>query len=66
MCKTKYQKLLTSNEVIKCQEIVLKEKFPLKTYASVLSIQIYLGLCMIGFQIGLIVVKGPYYYVGVG
>ena len=66
MCKSKYQKLLTKEEVTRCKEIVLEEKFPLIVYISVLSIEIFYGLCMIGFGIGLIVVKGPYYYVGTG
>ncbi len=64
--KTKYQKLLTKEEEKKCLQTMLLENFPLKTYVICLSINMVLGFCAIGFQFGLISVKGPLYYVGAG
>ncbi len=64
--RTKYENALTPQERDHCLEIFLKEKFPTKIYAFILIYTILLGLCMIGFQIALIVVKGSWYYIGTG
>ncbi len=64
--KTKYQKLLTKEEEKKCLELMLLGNFPLKTYIICLTINMLLGFCAIGFQFGLISVKGPLYFVGAG
>lgn len=64
--KTKYQRLLSKEEQKKCVKSMLQEKFPLKTYVSCLLVNIVFALCIIGFQIGLISVKGPLYFVGAG
>ncbi len=64
--KTKYQKLLTKDETNRCIKIMLQEKFPFKIYLTCLFVNIFFGCCAIGFQIALISVKGPLYYVGAG
>ena len=64
--KTKYQKLLTKEEEKKCVKLMLLENFPLKSYVICVVVNILFGFCTIGFQIGLMSVKGPLYYVGAG
>lgn len=64
--KTKYQKLLTSEEERKCVKQMLVNELPYKVYLPCLIVNMFLGFCAIGFQLVLMAVKGPLYFVGAG
>ena len=51
MCKTKYQKLLTKDDELKCLDIVLKEKMSVPIYAAIIILEVILVSCIIALGI---------------
>ncbi len=64
--KSEAEKALSKEELKKCQEVMLEEKFPFKRYVITILLNLIIGLSVIGFQIAGIILKSRLYFVGVG
>jgi hypothetical protein len=65
-CQNKYAKLLSKEDIKKCVQKMLDERFPTKAFFVCVFINLMLGALAIAFGISLIIVKGKNYKIGVG